>query len=122
MSEEKAPAETPPASSEDTPPPPADGKFHFLVVPEKGEDQTPKWETSSTLEDMLSRLHTTLVTCEVGWVYVIIDGKRALLSAPRQVFDLQLPDKNVVRVEPKDQATFLQDGRFVALVSPTQRE
>jgi len=27
-----------------------------------------------------------------------------------------------VRVESKEQATFLQDGKFVALVAPTQRE
>lgn len=101
---------------------PSDGKFHFLIVPDSGEDQVPKWETSSDAASLLSRLHEALMEYEAGWVYLIIDGKRALLSMPKQVFDLQMPDGSIVKVESKAKATFPQDGRFVTLVLPAQRE
>lgn len=97
-----------------------EGKYHFLLVPESGEDIVPKWETASSLEELFPRLHEALLEHMTGYIYLVFDGKRALLSSsPRQVFDLQLPDGKVVQVESKPKVTFSQDGHFTALALPT---
>jgi len=113
---------TPPAPPPAAPPgaPPQDAEFHFLVVPDSGTDEEPRWETASTREDMLSRMHEVLTECRAGWCYIIVGGKRCLLSKPRQFFELKMPDGSVVRVEPKGEAVFAQDGRYAALVPPAQ--
>jgi hypothetical protein len=127
MSDEPAkpaqPAPQPAPQPAATPPAPAatpQGEFHFLVVPDTGDIEEPRWETAASLADLLSRLHEALVECKLGWCYVIVNGKRCLLSRPRQFFELKMPDGNIVRVEPKGEAVFAQDGRYAALVPPTQ--
>jgi len=89
---------------------------HLIVVGEM--DSTPACHSSEDLEGLLKKAYAELVKARTGWAYLIIDGKRCVVSSASQVFHVRMPDGTVRMLSDPAGPVFTEDGRFCALVEP----
>jgi hypothetical protein len=91
---------------------------HYVVVGGK-VDSVPRHRSSASVEALLKGLREDLMGVMSGWAFVFIDGEACKLSAPTQVFSLQMASGQIFELKEND-ITFSEDGQFQCLVNPDQ--
>ena len=92
---------------------PTSSKYHFCLVDSEGG--APSWISSDDLEGLCKSAYERLSASKEGWAYFIIDGKRCLVSQPRQVFLVQLPDGSTKTLSSAEGPVYNNDGKFISL-------
>jgi hypothetical protein len=109
MSDSKTP--TPNTSS-----PAVQEKFHFLLVPDDGE---PSMLESTDQEQLFREAYSALLATKSsggkGWAYFIINGTKCMVSMPKQVFTVRMPNGDLAELRDPAPPVFDQNGRFKLL-------
>jgi hypothetical protein len=75
----------------------------------------PEIVESASMEQMIQELYVRMLKAGSGWVYPVVNGERAVVSAPRQLFKLKLADGAILDVCDPAALAFDANGRFSVL-------
>ncbi len=87
--------------------------YVFTLVPD-ADGQPPEFVECTSMESMISELYTRMIKHGSGWVYPVVNGQRAVVSMPRQLFQLKMTDGTLLEVADPASPAF-DAGRFLTL-------
>ncbi len=88
-------------------------KYHFLMVPDGGGN--PVRLSSDDFEEVKKQAIHHILQAQSGWCYFIIEGVICYLAAPKQIFNLRMPDGNITELKQVAGDVFDPSGKFQTL-------
>lgn len=93
---------------------PPKATFIFTLMPD-ADGEPPQIVEATSLASMLEEMYIRMKKVGSGWIYPVINGERALISVPRQLFKLKLADNSLLDVCDNTALAFDANGRFTVL-------
>lgn len=91
-------------------------KFHFVIVPEDGGDSISV--SCDTLQELIKKVHEAILKVGKGEIFIFVDGEKASLSLPKQVFTLKTADGKEHIVSGSEGYSYPDGGKFFSLKAP----
>lgn len=102
-----------------TPVPPAQtlpvAKTYVCMMVPDGGDGPPEVFEAGSLEALAQTMYQTMIKMGKGWCVPIINGERAVISTPKQVFFLKLASGEKIQITDPESVSFEANGRFSTL-------
>lgn len=103
-----------PAPEAAVPAPPVAKTYVCTMVPDNG-DGVPEVFEAGSLEALTQTMYQTMIRMGKGWCIPIINGERATISAPKQIFHLKLANGEKIVITDPEGVSFEANGRFSTL-------
>lgn len=85
--------------------------FVFTIVPDI-DGGSPEIFEATDMDTFIKTMYDKMIHYGSGWIYPVVDGKRASISLPQQLFRMKLADGTMVDVAKPEALTFEANGRF----------